>query len=80
MRTSRNLKLIAAITLTLLVLSDESQARRRQCVAPEITNYCEHIICTGYSARSLCVTRCIWNVTAGDCWSSPNSVTFRFWE
>ena len=71
MHTSHNLMLIAAVTLTLLFLSDESQARRRQCVASEILNYCKHVMCP--AGGSFCVRRCIWNVTAGECWSRPNA-------
>jgi predicted ATP-dependent Lon-type protease len=44
MRTSRNLMLIATLTLTLSVLSDGSQARIRKCSTPtQILNYCKHV-------------------------------------
>ena len=71
MRTFGNLMLIAVFTLTLSVLSAGSQARTRQCVAPEIPDYCKRVMCIGHGARSSCVNRCVWNITAGDCWSSP---------
>ena len=71
MRTSGKLTLVAALTLVLSVLSDGSHARARYCVAPEIPDYCKRVMCIGDSARSSCVSRCVWNITAGYCWSSP---------
>jgi hypothetical protein len=73
MRTSGKLTLLAALTLVVLVPSDGSHARTRHCVAPEILNYCKHVMCPLNSGGSFCVRRCVWNVTAGDCWSSPNA-------
>jgi hypothetical protein len=73
MHICRNLVLIAALAFTLWVLPDGSQARMRKCVPPEILNYCKHVMCPLNSAGSICVAQCVWNVTAGDCWSSPNS-------
>jgi hypothetical protein len=74
MRICRNLMLIAALAFTLWLLPDGSQARMRKCAPPtEILNYCKHVMCPLNSTGSFCVTRCVWNVTAGDCWSSPNS-------
>jgi len=67
----RTLTLVAALTLVLLVPSDGSHARTRHCVAAEIPDYCKRVMCVGHSARSSCVSRCIWNITAGDCWSRP---------
>jgi len=71
MRISGKLLLVAALTLVPLVPSDESHARTRYCVAPEIHDYCKRVMCIGDSARSSCVSRCVWNITAGNCWSSP---------
>ena len=71
MRTSGKLRLVAALTVVLSVLSDGSHARTHYCVAPEIPDYCKRVMCIGYSARSSCVSRCVWNITAGLCWSSP---------
>ena len=71
MGTFGKLTLVAALTLVLSVPSDGSSARTRYCVAPEIPNYCKRVMCIGYSARSACVNRCIWNITAGHCWSRP---------
>jgi len=74
MNIFRTLVLIVSVALALWVLSSESQARVRKCSAPaEIINYCSRIICIGYGARSSCTNRCVWNVTAGDCWSRPQS-------
>jgi hypothetical protein len=71
-RTSDKLTLVAALTtLILSVPSDRSHARTRYCVAPEIHNYCKRVMCGGEGARSYCVSRCIWNITAGECWSNP---------
>jgi hypothetical protein len=71
MRTSGQLTLVAALTLVLSVPSGGSHARARYCVAPGIPDYCKRVMCVGDSARSYCVSRCVWNVTAGYCWSSP---------
>jgi hypothetical protein len=72
MRTSGKLTLVATLTLVLLsVLSDGSHARSRYCLAPEIPDYCKRLMCIGESTRSSCVSRCVWNITAGYCWSSP---------
>ena len=74
MRTSGKLTLVAALTLVLSVPSAGSHARTRHCVAAEIPDYCKRVMCIGYRARSSCVSRCIWNITAGDCWSSPKHI------
>jgi hypothetical protein len=81
MRICRNLMLIAALTFTLWVLPDGSQARMRKCAPPtEILNYCKHVMCPLNSAGSFCVRRCVWNVTAGDCWSTElKSKNVRYW-
>ena len=71
MRTSGKLTLVASLTLVLFVPSDGSHARTRHCVAPEIPDYCKRVMCPLYSPRSSCVSRCVWNITAGYCWSSP---------
>jgi len=71
MRTSGKFTLVAALTLVLSVPSDGSHARTRHCVAPEIPDYCKRVMCIGDSARSPCVGRCVWNITAGFCWSRP---------
>jgi hypothetical protein len=71
MRTFGKLTLVAALTLVLLVPSGGSHARTRHCVAPEIPDCCKRVMCIGDSARSSCVSRCVWNITAGYCWSSP---------
>ena len=73
MRTSGKLALVAALTLVLLAPSDGSQARTRHCVAAEIPDYCKRVMCIGDGARSPCVSGCVWNITAGDCWSSPKT-------
>lgn len=67
----RTLTLVAALTLVLSVPSGGSHARTRYCVAPEIPDYCKRVMCIGDSARSSCVGRCVWNITAGFCWSRP---------
>ncbi len=71
MRTSGKFTLVAALTLVLSVPSDGSHARAGYCVAPEISDYCKRVMCIGDSARSSCVSRCVWNITAGYCWSNP---------
>ena len=71
MRTSGKLTFIAPLTLVLSVPSDGSHARTRYCVAPEIPDYCKRVMCIGDSARSSCVSKCVWNITAGYCWSGP---------
>ena len=75
MRVSRKPMLIAALSLTLSMLSDGSQARTRQCVPVEILNYCRQAMCP--AGGSFCVRRCIWNITAGDCWSRPKLLQFH---
>ena len=77
MRTSGKLAFVAALTLVLSVLSDGSHARTRHCVAPEIPYYCKRVMCIGDSARSSCVSKCVWNITAGQCWSNPRHA--RLW-